>query len=255
MHVLTYDDVMNQQRKLIYKERAEVLFNDDISEKIKNMIVDSVSEAFSTAFGSDNPEEYDFDGFKARYRGILTDSKGFNYTSEELDSIDKEAWLSELTDRALAIYASKDELYSKIPEIRPDAMREMEKRILLSHVDKKWMDHLEAMDEIKEYVGLNSYAQRDPVAMYRIESSNLFDEMIHEIKEDTVKDVLSHTPVIRIAKRAQVAKPITAGFEGGGSAGGERRPATSKKVGRNDPCPCGSGKKYKKCCGQNDSAN
>ncbi|MBR5140751.1 MAG: preprotein translocase subunit SecA [Clostridia bacterium] len=254
-HVLTYDDVMNQQRKLIYKERAEVLFNDDISEKIKNMIVDSVSEAFSTAFGSDNPEEYDFDGFKARYRGILTDSKGFNYTSEELDSIDKEAWLSELTDRALAIYASKDELYSKIPEIRPDAMREMEKRILLSHVDKKWMDHLEAMDEIKEYVGLNSYAQRDPVAMYRIESSNLFDEMIHEIKEDTVKDVLSHTPVIRIAKRAQVAKPITAGFEGGGSAGGERRPATSKKVGRNDPCPCGSGKKYKKCCGQNDSAN
>ena len=253
-HVLTYDDVMNQQRKLIYKERAEVLFNDDISEKIKNMIIDSVSGAFNTHFGSDNPEEYDFDGFRAHYRGILTDSKNFEYTEEELKDIDKEAWLAELTDRAIAIYESKDELYAKIPEIRPDAMREMEKRILLSHVDKKWMDHLEAMDEIKEYVGLNSYAQRDPVAMYRLESSNLFDEMIGEIKEDTVKDVLSHTPVIRITKRAQVAKPITAGFEGGASASGERRPATSKKVGRNDPCPCGSGKKYKKCCGQSDSA-
>ena len=253
-HVLTYDDVMNQQRKLIYKERAEVLFNDDISEKIKNMIIDSVSGAFNTHFGSDDPEEYDFDGFRAHYRGILTDSKNFEYTEEELKDIDKEAWLAELTDRAIAIYESKDELYAKIPEIRPDAMREMEKRILLSHVDKKWMDHLEAMDEIKEYVGLNSYAQRDPVAMYRLESSNLFDEMIGEIKEDTVKDVLSHTPVIRITKRAQVAKPITAGFEGGASASGERRPATSKKVGRNDPCPCGSGKKYKKCCGQSDSA-
>ena len=253
-HVLTYDDVMNQQRKLIYKERAEVLFNDDISEKIKNMIVDSVTDAFNTSLGSDNPEEYDFDGFRARYRGILTDKKNFKYSNSEIREIDKEAWLSELIDRAIAIYQSKDELYAKIPEIRPDAMREMEKRILLSHVDRKWMDHLEAMDEIKEYVGLNSYAQRDPVAMYRLESSNLFDEMIGEIKEDTVKDVLSHVPVVKITKRAQVAKPTTAGFEGGAAPASERKPATSKKVGRNDPCPCGSGKKYKKCCGQNDSS-
>ena len=217
------------------------------------MIVESVSGAFATYFGSSDPREYDFEGFRKHCRGILTDSKGFDYTEEELSAIDKDAWLEELTEKALAIYESKDALYAKIPEIRPDAMREMEKRILLTHVDRKWMDHLEAMDDIKEYVGLNSYAQRDPVAMYRIESSNLFDEMIHEIKEDTVKDILAHVPVVRIAKRAQVATPITAGFEGGGGNKSERRPATSKKVGRNDPCPCGSGKKYKKCCGAKES--
>ena len=252
-HVLTYDDVMNQQRKLIYQERAEVLFKENISEKIENMILESVAEAFNIHFGSDNPEEYDFEGFRARYRGILTDSKNFSYSKEELDSIDKEKWLEDISAKAIEIYKSKDKLYESIPEIRPDAMREMEKRILLNHVDRKWMDHLEAMDDIKEYVGLNSYAQRDPVAMYRLESSNLFDEMIHEIKEDTVKDVLSHVPVVKIAKRTQIAKPTTASFEG--SAPVEKKPATSKKVGRNDPCPCGSGKKYKKCCGMNEAAN
>ena len=250
-HVLTYDDVMNQQRMLIYKERAEVLLGDDISDKIKNMITESVQSSFNTYISNDN----DFDSFKSYYRGLITDSKNFKYTDEELENIDKEALLSELTEKAIAVYESKNELYARIPEVRPDAMREMEKRILLSHVDRKWMDHLEAMDDIKEYVGLNSYAQRDPVAMYRLESSELFDDMIRQIKEDTVKDVLSHTPVVKIAKRTQIAKPMTAGFEGGAAPSAEKRPATSKKVGRNDPCPCGSGKKYKKCCGANDTQN
>ena len=244
---------MNQQRKVVYDERATVLFEDNISEKIKGMITDSVTAACNTYFGKENPEEYDFEGFRKHYRGVLTDSKGFNYEKEELAAIDTDALCEELIDRAFKIYESKDAMYAKIPEVRPDAMREMEKRILLSHVDRKWMDHLEAMDDIKEYVGLNSYAQRDPVAMYRIESANLFDEMINEIKEDTVRDILTHVPLVKIAKRAQVAKPITAGFEGGG--GEPKRPATSKKVGRNDPCPCGSGKKYKKCCAGNENNN
>ncbi len=246
-HVLTYDDVMNQQRKLIYQQRAEVLLGEDISEKIKAMITETVTEAFGRFFG----EGYDFDGFKNHFRGVLADSRGFKYSDEEAENIDKDTLLEELLDRAIEIYKSKDALYAKIPEVRPDAMREMEKRILLHHVDSKWMDHLEAMDDIKEYVGLNSYAQRDPVAMYRLESANLFDEMIHEIREDTVRDILAHTPVVRITKRAQLIKPVTEGFEGGGGA--ERKPATSKKVGRNDPCPCGSGKKYKKCHGINEN--
>jgi preprotein translocase subunit SecA len=245
-HVLTYDDVMNQQRKIIYQERAEVLFNDDISEKIKAMITDTVTEAFEKYFG----EGYDFDGFRNHFRGALTDSRGFNYSDEELEEIDKDALLSELLEKAHKIYESKDALYSKIPEVRPDAMREIEKQILLRHVDSKWMDHLEAMDDIKEYVGLNSYAQRDPVAMYRLESANLFDEMIHDIKEDTVRDILAHVPVVRIKKRAQLIKPVTDNSDG---AGAERKPATSNKVGRNDPCPCGSGKKYKKCHGINEN--
>ncbi len=250
-HVLTYDDVMNQQRKLIYAQRAEVLFEENISEKIRGMIESSVENAFSTFFDTDDSKEYDFEGFKNYYRGILTDSKGFSYTEKEASEIDREALKEELISKAMSIYESKDSLYAKIPEIRPDAMREMEKRILLRHVDTKWMDHLEAMDDLKEYVGLNSYAQRDPVAIYRLEGADLFDRMILEIREDTVKDILNHTPVIRITKRAQVAKPVTAGLEGGEPV--QKKPVTSKKVGRNDPSPCGSGKKYKKCCGANES--
>ena len=232
-HVLTYDDVMNQQRKLIYKERAEVLLGDDISDKIKNMIAESVKSSFDTYINTDN----DFESFRSYYRGLITDSKNFKYTDEELESIDKEALLTELTERALAVYESKNELYAKIPEIRPDAMREMEKRILLSHVDRKWMDHLEAMDDIKEYVGLNSYAQRDPVAMYRLESSELFDDMIRQIKEDTVKDVLSHTPVVKIAKRTQIAKPTSAGFEGGAAPSGEKGPQPPRRSEETIPAP------------------
>jgi preprotein translocase subunit SecA len=108
------------------------------------------------------------------------------------------------------------------------------------------------MDALKEYVGLNSYAQRDPVAMYRLESGDMFDAMIDEIKEDTVRQILSVVPRTESTKRVEVAKPTSEGFLDGKSKA-SNKPATSKKVGRNDPCPCGSGKKYKKCCGQNDA--
>ena len=110
------------------------------------------------------------------------------------------------------------------------------------------MDHLEAMDSLKEYVGLNSYAQRDPVAMYRLQGADLFDQMVDDIKEDTVRQVLSVTPKPKATERVQVAKPTSEGFAGGQPV--KRKPIVVKnKVGRNDPCPCGSGKKYKVCCG------
>ena len=132
-------------------------------------------------------------------------------------------------------------------------MREIEKVILLHNVDRKWMDHLDNMDELKEYIGLNSYAQRDPVAMYRIEGADLFDQMVRDIREDTVRQLLSVMPRTQSTERVQVAKPTSEGFAGGkGSI--VRKSAVSKKVGRNDPCPCGSGKKYKKCCGVNDNS-
>ena len=115
------------------------------------------------------------------------------------------------------------------------------------------MDHLEAMDTLKEYIGLNSYAQRDPVAMYRIQGADLFDQMVDDIKEDTVRQILSVYPRPQATERVQVAKPTSEGFGGGTAI--VRKPVTVKKVGRNDPCPCGSGKKYKKCCGQNEVAD
>ena len=251
-HVLTYDDVMNQQRKVIYDQRAEVLFNDDISKKIESMIVSSVSDTFDTCFGSENPEDYTPEEFKNHYLGVLTDEKNLNYTAEELNSLDKEALKEKLIERALEIYREKDTLFASIEGMRPDAMREIEKVILLQNVDRKWMDHLEDMDELKEYVGLNSYAQRDPVAIYRLEGADMFDKMVDDIKEDTVRRILTVVPKVQSTERVQVAKPTTAGFEGGAPI--QKKPATSNKVGRNDLCPCGSGKKYKKCCGANDTS-
>ena len=252
-NVLTYDDVMNQQRNVIYSQRGEVLHNDNVQEKITNMIKQSVEETFNFCFGLDTPEDWKFDEFKNHYLGLIVDSKNFEYTPEELANIDKEAWLAELTEKALDIYRSKDALFASIPGMRPDAMREVEKVILLQNVDKKWMDHLEAMDSLKEYVGLNSYAQRDPVAMYRIQGADLFDQMVDDIKEDTVRQILTVAPRPQAMERVQVAKPTSEGYSSGAPI--VKKPVVSSKVGRNDPCPCGSGKKYKKCCGQNETAD
>ena len=252
-NVLTYDDVMNQQRNVIYQQRGEVLHNDDVQEKIVSMIRQSVEDTFGFCFGVDSPEDWKFDEFRNHYLGLLTDKKNFQYTDEELKAINKDEWKAELVERALEIYKSKDALFASVSGMHPDAMREVEKVILLQNVDKKWMDHLENMDELKEYVGLNSYAQRDPVAMYRIQGSEMFDQMVDDIKEDTVRQILSVVPRPQATERVQVAKPTSEGFAGDKSI--VRKPAVSKKVGRNEPCPCGSGKKYKKCCGQNETAD
>ena len=252
-NVLTYDAVMNQQRNVIYEQRSEVLLNDNIQNRIISMITQSVEETFEFCFGVDTPEDWKFDEFKNHYLGLLTDKKNFEYTAEELAAIDKNEWKAELVERALEIYRSKDALFASVSGMRPDAMREVEKVILLQNVDKKWMDHLENMDELKEYVGLNSYAQRDPVAMYRIQGAEMFDQMVDDIKEDTVRQILSVVPRPQATERVQVAKPTSEGFAGDKSI--VRKPAVSKKVGRNEPCPCGSGKKYKKCCGQNEVAD
>ena len=246
-NVLTYDDVMNQQRKIIYDQRLEVLEDGNISEKIKGMIIESVSEQFDMCFGTDDVSEYNFDEFRNHFLGVLTDSRNFKYTTEELEKIDKDAWRDELIERALEIYKSKDELFASAPGMKPDAMRDVEKAILLRNVDTKWMEHLENNDELKEYVGLNSYAQRDPVAMYRIEAADLFDKMISDIRSATVRQVLTVAPRVQNTERVAVVKASDMQTSADGSV--VRKPATSKKVGRNDPCPCGSGKKYKKCCG------
>ena len=246
-HVLTYDDVMNQQRKIIYDQRAEVLHGDDISDKIRAMITESVGGMFDYCFGGEDPAEYNFDEFNNHYLGLVKDKKNFKYTEQELAEIDKAAWREELIEAALAIYESKDKMAEEYPELPANIMREIEKSILLRNVDQKWMVHLEDNDELKEYVGLNSYAQRDPVAIYRLEASEMFDKMIHDIKEDTVRQVLSVRPRTDEAKRSEVVKVTSTG--GSGEPAKRKPVVVQKKVGRNDPCPCGSGKKYKKCCG------
>jgi preprotein translocase subunit SecA len=247
-HVLAYDDVMNKQRNIIYKERQTVLFEDEITEKIKSMIRDCVESEFDFCFANDG--EYKLSEFKNHFSSMLTDDK-FSMSDEELSYVDKDEWRSSLVDKALAIYESKDELFKEIQTANGmNAMREVEKVILLQNVDRKWMEHLENMDELKEYVGLNSYAQRDPVTMYKLQGADLFDEMIDDIRTNTVRQVLSVVPRQANTARVEVAKPTSEGFSDGKSA--PKKPAKSTKVGRNDPCPCGSGLKYKKCCGKNE---
>jgi preprotein translocase subunit SecA len=246
---------MNQQRNVIYEQRSEVLHKDDIQDKITSMITRSVEETFEFCFGVDQVENWKFDEFKNHYLGALTDEK-FSMSGTELENIDKDEWKNSLIERALDIYRSKDALFASVEGMKPDAMREVEKVILLQNVDKKWMDHLEAMDDLKEYIGLNSYAQRDPVAMYRLEGADMFDQMVDDIKEDTVRQILTVVPRAASTERVVVAKPTSEGFTGPGAARRiVRKPATSQKIGRNDPCPCGSGKKYKKCCGMNGAAD
>ncbi len=253
-NVLTYDDVMNQMRNVVYEQRHEVLLGDNIQGKITDMITSSVSGMFDFCFGAENPEDYKFDEFRNHYLGMVKDSRNLNYTLDELRTIDKDEWRQELIDCALAIYKDKDRLFGLAFPEKPDVMREVEKRILLENVDKKWMEHLENMDELKTYVGLNSYASRDPVAIYRLEGADMFDKMIDDIKEDTVRQVLAAVPTRAVtAERKQIIKPTFEGFAGGKPTI-KRAPVKVVKVGRNDPCPCGSGKKYKKCCGANGTS-
>ena len=252
-NVLTYDDVMNQQRTVIYNQRGEILHLDDISEKIQNMIIGSVSDAFDTYFAGDDVSEYRPEEFSQHFRGVLTNGKILSYTKEELENLDKEALKQTFVDKALEIYHSKDELFSSVEGAPENAMREVEKVILLRNVDLGWMDHLEAMDDLKGYVGLNSYAQRDPVAIYKLESADMFDRMSEEIREKTVKEVLAVIPRRQSTERVQVAKETGTGGDGTKPV---RRPVVNKGrvVGRNEYCPCGSGKKYKNCCWAKDQA-
>ena len=248
-NVLTYDDVMNQQRNVIYSQRNEILMLDDIHERIEAMIAASVGENFDIYFAGDVKEDYKPEDFSQYYNGALTEGQILDYEGEELDNFDKEAKRQEFIDKAISIYRMKDELF-RAAEC-PISMREYEKRVLLTNVDNSWMEHLEAMDDLKSYVGLNSYAQRDPVAIYRLEAADMFDTMSHEIRENTVRRVLSAFPPRKPTERVQVAKETGTGNNGELP---RKRPVVNKikRPGRNEYCHCGSGKKYKNCCEQKD---
>ena len=253
-NVLTYDDVMNQQRTVIYKQRSEILWLDDIKSKIEDMISASVNASFETYF-SGSPEEYRPEEFSTHWRGLLTEGKTLSLSDEERRELDLDELRQGFIDKAFEIYAAKDEVFASVEGAPENAMREVEKVILLRNVDTKWMEHLEAMDELKGYVGLNSYAQRDPVAIYRLEGADMFDAMSDEIRDDTVRQILSVVPRQQSTERVQVVKAT--GYGGDGTRP-VRRPVVASKAattGRNDPCPCGSGKKYKACCWLKDQNN
>ena len=246
--VLNYDDVMNQQRKVIYQQRQDVLFGESVRDTVVSMLLHTVGVKFEECFSSPNPEDWKVKEFIDEFRGLVRPVTLLNTPKEEWASINIDNLKAEVLDIAEKVYEQKEVICT---EAGVD-MREFEKNILLHVVDKNWMEHLEVMDDLKEYVGLNSYAQRDPIAMYRLESADMFDQMIEEIKVETGTLILLIDPRRSTQKRTQVVKVTSA--SGGAAEAQVKRPVVKKgaKVGRNDPCPCGSGKKYKKCCGQGE---
>ena len=239
-NVLQYDDVMNRQRELIYGERQAVLNGEDLRDKIHKMMYEYIDDGVSKFCSSHIPDEWNIEGLRGYFRGVLCGDDDFRYSIEELEKLNTEAVSDMLKKRADERYAAQEELFGN------ERFREIERIILLENVDRKWVDHIDAMDDLISGVGLNAYAQRNPISEYKIVGSQMFDEMIENIRTDTVRMLLCVVPR-RPIERKQV---MTAANDM--NVGGEKKITVVKtkaqKVGPNDPCPCGSGKKYKKCC-------
>ena len=246
-NVLNYDDVMSTQREIIYKQRAMVLDGEDIHDFIIKMIKDLISETVLNYLLEEHiHDDWNLKGLRDHFMGVLTVDTDFNYTTDELANITRDEIIEKLTTRALAYYDSREESFGK------DLLREIERVVLLKVVDTKWMAHIDDMEELKKGIGLRAYGQKNPVVEYRYEGFDMFDAMVEAIREDTVRMMFTVqvTSDKEPPKREQVAKPDEP--NAGSSDGSVPAQRTSHKVGRNDPCPCGSGKKYKKCCGANE---
>lgn len=240
-NVLEYDDVMNQQRNIIYGERRRVLDGEDISGTVKKMIETSVSEGISASV---DPESGAVSKEELR--------KNLFWLLSENDFADAEITVDGVRD---VLLPRAEEIYEKQQEIFGENMRELERVALLRSVDTHWMAHLDAMDDLRGGVGLAAYAQRNPLNEYRIAAGEMFENMIADIRTDTVRMILFSRPAEQI-KRAEIAKQKAASVASVGGETVKKCPVVKKaaeKIGRNDPCPCGSGKKYKKCCGANIS--
>ena len=240
--VLQYDDVMNQQREIIYKQRRMVLDGEDISDKLHEMMRQSIDDACTNYLNGETADDWDFAGLRRHFMNWLCLPSDFNYTKDQLGDLTKEGIADELYKRGMDILTAKEKKYGS------KTMRELERICLLRNVDSKWMDHIDNMDQLKQGMGLRGYGQHDPVVEYRIEGFAMFDEMIASIREDAVHMLLTIEIRQQNAepKREQIAKPTGEGAPTQAGAKGAA-PVRVTKIGRNDPCPCGSGLKWKKC--------
>ncbi|HHV27325.1 MAG TPA: preprotein translocase subunit SecA [Tissierellia bacterium] len=239
-HVLQYDDVMNKQREVIYSERRKVLEGENLRDYIMSMTKSMIDRAIDMySQGSEFVEEWDLEGFENYLKTSFLPS-GY-LTKENINNMDKE----EIREK---LYSLSEKRYKeKEAEIGEERFREIERIVLLQVVDNKWMDHIDAMAQLKQGIGLRAYGQEDPVRAYQIEGFDMFEEMTISIQEDTVK-YLYNVETPDKMERKRVAKAVSTNKE---NQGKQKPIVKEKKVGRNDPCPCGSGKKYKKCCGRN----
>ena len=284
--VLQYDDVLNRQREIIYGQRDQVLNGEDLHDTVLKMLSDSIDTSIVHYLPEGPRENWNYPGLIEYYKGwIITDEKRYALDKDDLEEMEPSEIGDMIKEDALNIFKANEEL------LAPEVIREMERVYLLKAVDTHWMDHIDAMDQLKAGIRLRSYGQHDPVVEYRLEGFDMFDEMIENIREDTIKMMLimpkrvyeiqkrqeaieaarkaaeaaaaaAHqvmldkgeekkqqpNPVEAALKREQVAQPTKTSGDGTDTANKTVR--KGKKVGRNDPCPCGSGKKYKKCCGR-----
>ena len=251
-NVLKYDDVMNVQREIIYNQRREVLDGEDIHENIVNMITTIAEETVSTYIEGEDGKAVNAESLNTEISNIFGIDMAEFINAHEKDS---NAIVEELEKQAIEKYQAKEE------EITSEKMRELERVVMLKVVDEKWMNHIDSMDELKNGIGLRAYGQQDPVVKYRTEGMDMFEEMVANIKLDVVKILMNIRKQNGDVKRQEAAKITGAALEAINSVDGGKKINTPEysqtvvnegpKIGRNDPCPCGSGKKYKNCCGRN----
>ena len=249
-NVLQYDDVMNVQRGIIYSQRRQVLEGENMREHILRMI-DSLIEETVTSYLADI-ENFNKEAFM---QDILATFAVSELDTLNTDRVEIESVIEELKEKAHKLYEEKE------AQIGEENMRELERVVMLKIVDEKWMDHIDNMDELKNGIGLRAYGQKDPVVQYRIEGADMFDQMNYDIKTDVVKFLMNARKREESLQRTTSIKITGEGFEdetiknldgyAPRKSGGNNTVVNTQKVGRNEPCPCGSGKKYKNCCGRN----
>ena len=241
-NLFEYDQVMNDQREIIYKERRRVLDGENMRDAIFKMITDRVENCVDTCISSDIPkEEWDLNELNQLILSMIPMQA---VTPEDVDSVKNNKELKHLLkERAVKLYEAKE---TEFPE--PEQFRELERVVLLKVIDRKWMDHIDDMDQLRQGIGLQSYGQRDPLVEYKMAGFDMFDEMTASIQEDTIR-LLYHVKIEQKVEREQVAK--VTGTNKDESATNTPKKRAAAKVYPNDPCPCGSGKKYKQCCGRN----
>jgi preprotein translocase subunit SecA len=239
-HVLEYDDVMNQQREIIYAQRRAVLTGEDLRSNIMDMLAKVVEDTVETFSGeSPYPEEWDLSSLIEYCENLFL--PGNELAVEQLSRLTKEEVQELLHDQAINLYNRREEMFGS------ELMREIERAVMLQVVDNKWMDHLDAMDMLREGIGLRAYGQKDPLVEYKHEGFDMFNSMINAIQEDIIRYMMRITPQVRVQAPEQPQHLSENRYEGEEQV---KKPVhIEQQLGRNDPCPCGSGKKYKKCCG------
>ena len=238
-NVLEYDDVMNKQRELIYEQRNRVLDGEDLKDMVIKMIDDTV-DVYTRIYLSDDEvhDNWDIAGLREHFLGMITDQNDLHFSPEELGNTSREEVAEMLKEKAHAIYEKRE------AEFGSELMREIERVMLLRSVDTNWMDHIDNMDQLRQGIGLRAYGQHNPVVEYRNESYDMFSAMTDAIREQTAKLVLT----VRVKKEEEVKREKVAEE----TSTGEKAATVRGKgvVSLNAPCPCGSGKKYKRCCGK-----